>query len=184
MRRFLKSRRKRKRRLSIVVGLVLYVCSKGSKANAVPIGGVDGFLVPKPPRCRNMGNLSRASTGVSTTLRERPQNGNSSNVIYYSSEFDSIFENRQLQRKYKHSKDFGVLGNYNPVNGKVFRDKIIEHMRSAERINGTYHGKEVMHYFNEDTGLNVMINSETKKFISGWLTSQEQRKHILNGGKL
>ena len=62
-----------------------------------------------------MGNFSRASTGMSTTLQERSQNGNSSNVVHYSSEFDSIFENRQLQRKFKHSKDFGVLGNYNIV---------------------------------------------------------------------
>ena len=54
MRRFFKSRRKRKRRLSIIVGLVFYF---SSKVNAVPMGGVDGFLLPKPPRCRNMGNL-------------------------------------------------------------------------------------------------------------------------------
>ena len=67
-----------------------------------------------------MGNLSRALKGVSTTLRERSQNGNKSNVVYYSSEFDSIFENRQLQRKYKHSKDFGVIGDYNPVNNKNY----------------------------------------------------------------
>lgn len=162
--KFFKSRRKRKRRLSIILGLVFYF---SSKVNAVPIGGVDGFLLLKPLRCRNMVNISRASTGVSTTLRKRPQNGNKQNVVYYSSEFDSIFEDRQLQRKYKHSKNFGVIGDYSPVNGKLFREKIIEHMRSAERINGTYRRKEVIHYFNKDTGLNVMINSETKKFLSG-----------------
>lgn len=86
----------------------------------MPIGRVDGFLLPKSPKSRNMGNLSRALKGVSTTLRERSQNGNKSNVVYYSSEFDSIFENRQLQRKYKHSKDFGVIGDYNPVNNKNY----------------------------------------------------------------
>ena len=181
MRRFFKSVRKRKRRLSIIVILVFYL---SSKVNAVPIGGVDGLLLPKPPRCRNMGNLSRASTGVSTTLRERPQNENKENVVYYSSEFDSIFENRQLQKKYKHSKDFGIIGNYNPVNGKLFRDKIIEHMKSSEIIYGSYRGQEVIHYFNKDTGLNVMINGETKKFISGWKLENDQLENMLNRGSL
>lgn len=29
-----------------------------------------------------------------------------------------------------------------------------------------------------------MVDRKTNKFISGWLTSQKQRKHIFNGGKL
>lgn len=178
MRRFLKSRRKRA--FSIIVGLTFYAYSK---VNAVPIVGADGFLLPKPPQCRNMGNLSRASTGVSTILRERSQNGNA-NVSYYSSEFSSIFEDRQLQRKYKHSSDFGVEGSYNPVNRRLFRDKIMEHMRLAKPINGTYRGLEVTHYFNKDTGLNVIIDLETKKFISGWKLEDDQVENILNRGSL
>ena len=57
-------------------------------------------------------------------------------------------------------------------------------MRSAEIINGTYRGKEVIHYFNKDTGLNVMINSETKKFLSGWKLEDDQLENMLNRGSL
>ena len=57
-------------------------------------------------------------------------------------------------------------------------------MQLAEPINGTYRGIEVTHYVNKDTGLNVIINSETKKFISGWKLEDDQLENVLNRGSL
>ena len=179
MRRFLKSRRKRKRRLSIIVGLVFYF---SSKVNAVPIPGADGFA------CRPSNqHITRSSTSISTVLKEHPNNENKpneNNVSYYDSELNSIFEDIQLQRKYKHSPDFGIYGNYNLKNKKLFRQTLIDHMKSVTAIDGTFHGDPVYHYLDKNTRLNVMVNKTTKKFISGWKTSEAQCNHIINGGKL
>lgn len=40
-------------------------------------------------------------------------------------------------------------------------------MKSVIPMDGTFHGDAVYHYLDNDTGLNVMINKNTKKFISG-----------------
>ncbi len=57
-------------------------------------------------------------------------------------------------------------------------------MKSVEPIDGTFHGDPVYHYLDKDSNLNVMVNKNTKQFISGWSPSDEQRNYILNGGKL
>jgi len=80
---------------------------------------------------------------------------------------DSIFEDIQLQKKYKHAFNFGIDGNYNLKNKQLFRQRLIDHMKSVIPMDGTFHGDAVYHYLDNDTGLNVMINKNTKKFISG-----------------
>jgi hypothetical protein len=67
---------------------------------------------------------------------------------------------------------------------KLFRDALIDHMKSVKPKDGTFHGDPVIHYLDETTGLNVMINLETKKFISGWKLEDDQVKNILNRGSL
>jgi hypothetical protein len=66
----------------------------------------------------------------------------------------------KVQKKFKHARDFGVTGNPNRENFELFKDKIVDYMRDPLIIIKEYTYKkdiEVMHYFNEDTGLNVMI---------------------------
>ena len=47
---------------------------------------------------------------------------------------------RQLQAKFKHAGDFGVLGNYSKANASKFSSAINQHINSAgvQIINGTY----------------------------------------------
>ena len=57
-------------------------------------------------------------------------------------------------------------------------------MRSAKPISGTCHGIEVTHYFNKDTGLNVIINKNTKCFVSGWKLRHDQLENVIQRGSL
>ena len=89
--------------------------------------------------------------------------------LYYDSGLNCIFEKKQLQKKFKHAKNFGVLGNYNPAKRDLFQIKLIKHMKLTHARLGTYRRNAVYNYFNPDTKLNVMVNPKTNKFISDWL---------------
>jgi hypothetical protein len=101
----------------------------------------------------------------------------SSNILLNSS--------RQLQAKFKHAADFGVLGNYSKANGAKFSSAINQHINSAgvQAINGTYRGQSVIHYLNPHTGLNVM-SSPSGQFISGWKLNSAQLQNVLQHGGL
>ena len=178
-------RRKRKIIISFIVGLSIY----RSAAFGAPLPGAYGFQNIKPPQCRNYGIQSRVATGISTTVRESPTNNNDNqsnkkNVSYYCSEFNCIFDFKQLQAKYKHAPDFNIDGNYNPVNRRLFQEAIIDHMREFKPRPGSFHGKEVDHYLDPDTGLNVMIDKNSKRFISAWKLNDEQLENVINRGSL
>jgi hypothetical protein len=90
-----------------------------------------------------------------------------------------------LQKKFKHAKDFGIKGNYNPTNAKAFEDAIRKHVHNpaVQPITGTYHGKPAIIYVDPNTGLAV-ITDPSGNFISGWTLSPQQLWHALNGGVL
>jgi Colicin D len=54
----------------------------------------------------------------------------------------------------------------------------------TKKIPGTYRKMEVWHYFNEDTGLNVMIVRDNKHFLSGWKLNDEQLVNLRTRGSL
>ena len=177
--------RKRKFFLSCLLALSV----RSSVVIGVPLPGAYGFGNAKPPQCRNHGIQSRAATAISTSVRESPNNNNDNqsnkkNDSYYCSEFDCIFDSNQVQSKYKHAPDFGIDGNYNPVNGQLFQEALIDHMREFEPRPGTYHGREVDHYLDADTGLNVIVDKNSKRFLSAWKLGPRQLEHVLEHGNL
>lgn len=92
----------------------------------------------------------------------------------------------QLQKKFKHAKDFGIKGNQNKENIESYKKALEKHVRSPDTIKkpGTLHrATSVTHYVNPKTGINVMRNTDGD-FISGWKPSPDQMKHILRDGKL
>lgn len=92
---------------------------------------------------------------------------------------------KQLQRKFKHAKDFGVLGNFSKANSKKFNSAINQHLNasSTKVIQGKYRGNSVTHHLNPKTGLNAMTDS-SGKFISGWRLGSEQLKNVKKHGGL
>jgi colicin D/pretoxin HINT domain-containing protein len=110
--------------------------------------------------------------------------------VYYVSDSAILVHNtgcppKQLQKKYKHAKDFGVSGNYSKANAQKFQEAIQEHIMSSStrKIKGTYRGQSVLHHLDSNTGLNV-ITDESGTFISGWKLGQKQLEHIFNHGGL
>jgi len=90
----------------------------------------------------------------------------------------------QLQKKFKHASDFGIIGNYDTINAKAFEKAIIRHLLDKDTllIQGTYRDAPVNHYFNQTTRVNVMCKD--KKFLSGWKLSRMQQTHVLTSGSL
>lgn len=92
---------------------------------------------------------------------------------------------RQLQSKFKHAVDFGVVGNYSKANAANFSSAINQFINSegVQVINVTYRGAPVTHYLNPITRLNV-ISSPTGQFISGWKLNAQQLKNVITRGSL
>lgn len=92
---------------------------------------------------------------------------------------------RQLQAKFKHADDFGLIGQYSKGNVAEFSSLINQHINSTgvQAINGTYRGQPVIHYLNPNTGLNV-ISTSSGQFISGWKLSSIQLQNVLQHGSL
>ena len=57
-------------------------------------------------------------------------------------------------------------------------------MKSTHACLGTYRGEEVYHYYTQETNLNVMVNRNNNKFISGWRLSDEQIINMKNNGNI
>jgi hypothetical protein len=91
---------------------------------------------------------------------------------------------KQLQEKYKHAKDFGIEGNYNKDNLKIFENAIKEHISKAQKIEGLYRNDiKVTHYFDPATKNNVIIDSNGN-FISSWKLSPAQVMNLLKHGNI
>ena len=103
--------------------------------------------------------------------------GNCNRVIKYN--------DRQLQKKYKHAQDFGVEGPYNPANASKFKNAIENHVSSSSTrvIEGTYRGNPATHYLNPQSGLNG-IKDSGGNFVSGWRLGSGQLRSVQQSGAL
>jgi hypothetical protein len=95
------------------------------------------------------------------------------------------FSQKQLQKKFKHAKDFGVQGNYNANTAQQFQQAVQTHVNSAgnQVIYGTYRGKQVIHHYNPQTGLNV-ITDRAGNFIGGWKLNPAQAQNVTTRSSL
>ncbi len=91
----------------------------------------------------------------------------------------------QLQRKFKHAGDFGVIGNYSRANAAEFSRALNQHINSdtVKAISGTYRGNPVTHYLDPGTGLNV-IADPAGNFVSGWRLHSAQLQNVFSRGSL
>ena len=94
------------------------------------------------------------------------------------------FNDQQLQKKFKHAREFGITGPFNPTNALAFKHAIINHLNDAntKRIIGTHRGESVEHFFNSITKLNVMCKDY--QFWSAWRLSPKQESHLLTDGNV
>jgi Colicin D len=90
------------------------------------------------------------------------------------------FAARQLQRKFKHGADFGVMGKYSREQATMFERAMRAHVENETTlvIPGTYRGELVTHFVNPQTGLNVMRDAQNA-FVSGWRLTPVQLANVL-----
>ena len=90
----------------------------------------------------------------------------------------------QLQKKFKHAPDFGLIGNYSNTQAKAFEEAVINHFlnKNTQLIRGTYKGYSVNHYYNKITKVNVICKD--KKFLSCWKLSGMQQFYIITSGNI
>lgn len=145
--------------------------------------GVNGF-VNRPIVCRRMG-VERGSREAFNLGKEleifSDQNRNDEfNVGHYS------FSNKQLQKKFKHAKVFGIDGNFNKKNLELFKSEIIQHLRDSKTklIKGVFRNNEVFHHFNAETKINMMFYRDNKQFLSCWKLNEKQIEHMEKDGKI
>ena len=96
-----------------------------------------------------------------------------------------IITNAQLRHAFKHAKDFGISEGPNKQTLAKFAAKIEAHIADPGTlaIAGTYRRREVTHFLNLITRLNIIVDSDGR-FLSGWKLSQQQLQHVLTNGAL
>jgi hypothetical protein len=96
------------------------------------------------------------------------------------------FSPEKIQHEFKHAKDFGIEGNWNKQNGATFEQVLLNHIKkkNVQSISGTYRGNiSVTHYYEPETGLNVMIDTNGN-FVGAWKLGLEQIRNLLKGGNI
>jgi colicin D len=90
------------------------------------------------------------------------------------------FDARQLQGKFKHAADFGVMGKYSREQAAHFERALRAHVEDETTlmIPGTYRGEPVTHFVNPQTALNVMRDGQNA-FVSGWRLTPVQLANVL-----
>jgi hypothetical protein len=96
---FKKAKMSKKRKRKFIISFIAAFFIYRSSGHATRCLWVSEY---KTASIRNSGIQSRAATGISTTVRESPSNNNGNqsnkkNVSYYGSEFNCIFDFKQLQ---------------------------------------------------------------------------------------
>jgi len=130
----------------------------------------------------SLGYAAKYTAGLKTAAvagRSAVARTESSNVLLNTS--------RQLQSKFKHAGDFGVMGNYSKANAGRFSSAINQHINApgTQIIQGTYRNANnpVIFHLNPNTGLNV-ISTRSGQFITGSKLSPAQVNDVLTKGFL
>ncbi|HLO50375.1 MAG TPA: colicin D domain-containing protein [Kamptonema sp.] len=91
----------------------------------------------------------------------------------------------QIQKKFKHAGDFGILGNYNLQTAATFAAAIQAHVQKpgVQEIAGTYRSQPVKHYFDPLTNLNVIVDARDN-FVSGWKLNSAQVVELTTTGDI
>ncbi|PKH38046.1 hypothetical protein CXG46_18995 [Nocardioides alpinus] len=97
------------------------------------------------------------------------------------------FSDRQVQKKFKHARDFGVDGDFNPAAARAYREALETFIeREATLVKrGTMRGQsgEVTFHLDPVSRRCVAVDGNGG-FISGWRLSPRQLQELLEKGHL
>jgi hypothetical protein len=71
----------------------------------------------------------------------------------------------------------------------AFKKEIEALVLNGKRIEGTYRktepdGYPATHFYDKETGRNVIFKKETNEFVSGWTLDENQRIDLLTNGNV
>jgi hypothetical protein len=130
--------------------------------------------------------MSKASTEGGGSRKEPvPGPSSAANATEATTARAIEIDQTQLQRKFKHAGDFGVAGNWSGSTATQFEQAIRKHVsdETTRVIQGSYRAQPVTHFYNPNTGLNVIRDTEGR-FVSGWKLNAAQTEHLLANGRL
>jgi len=83
----------------------------------------------------------------------------------------------------KHGDDFGVGTHWNKRMGRVIKEAVDNHVRTALEVTGRYRGVPATHYLNMQSGLNVVVDMKGN-FVAGFRLRGQQLQNVLRSGAL
>jgi hypothetical protein len=92
----------------------------------------------------------------------------------------------QLQKKWKHARDFGIPENWNTNNTRQFRAALIRFVQENPEVikaEITYNNQPHIIYFDPCTQLQVLTDN-SGNFISGWRLSDGAFFNVVMRGRL
>ena len=133
-------------------------------------------LVVYSPKSANSALQNQAISQTYRSRRGQPRMTN---------RFDVKFDQKQLQKKFKHAGDFNVQGNPNKPQLVSYKDNLERHLdgEKIQVIVGTYRQEPVVHYLNPETRTNVIVG-EDGYFVSAWKLSVPQFQNVQERGSL
>jgi hypothetical protein len=95
------------------------------------------------------------------------------------------FDDKQLQKKFKHANDFGVNGKYNPQAAQEFKQKLQQFINNPDSLKAEiqYRNSPVTAYVDPGSRQIVLVD-QAGNFISGWRLSPAQFYHVIFRGQL
>ena len=121
-------------------------------ANDVAQNGVNGRQVLGIAGFAGLGMIVKGGGRLADAVPVPPP---TSRLVHLSS--------RNVQKIFqKHGKDFGLTGNWNSRRGPEVSRTLNMHVNDSatRRIAGTYRGKDVLHYVNPSSGLDVFTDAQ------------------------
>jgi RHS repeat-associated protein len=136
--------------------------------------GHDTYGVPQDNSQGSAQILSSIPISKVAVALETIEVGVSSRILYVTV--------TQLQKKFKHAVDFGIVGNYNPKKAIEFYSVINQHINAegTQIVNGAFRNatNDVIFYINPKTGLTV-IATTGNQFVSGYKLTVDQINDVM-----
>ena len=138
-------------------------------AKAVALGGV----------MEGLGSAAFYGVGKGLESLWRSVKGNKGKIP------ESKYTTAKLQHEYKHAGDFGIKGNWNGNNAKLYQEAIQNHIDTAPEIyKSVYRGQAVYVYLNRITSVGAYIDMNGN-YIGGWKFNANQiNYHVTHGIKI
>ena len=98
---------------------------------------------------------------------------------------DPRINDKQVEKKFKHAKDFGVEEGRGRAGFDAFKAAIKRFMDDPANttVRGTYRGDPAIIVYDADTGL-VVVEDSAGNFVSGWRMTAEQLRNVMENGSL